>query len=39
MSARTFALLVGIGARCAWLTPAGPAVVTILAVATKGCSA
>ena len=39
MSARTFALLVGISMRCAWLTPAGPAVVTILAVATKGCSA
>ena len=32
-------LRVGIGARWAWLTPAGPAGVTLLAVATKGCSA
>jgi len=39
MTARTFALLVGLSARFAWLTPAGPAVVGLVAVATRGCSA
>ena len=39
MTARAIALLVGISMRCAWLPSAGPAVATLVAVATaKACA-
>ena len=36
--ARGLALLLGLSARCAWLSSIGPALACVLAFATRGCA-